>query len=180
MSSTSGGQGLGRLEKKGWWRLNAYWDWIRIWRKSMFNQHTFPGYQLCSRLWMGTCTMKCLIFVLFCFFVCLFVFRDRVSLYSPGCPGTHSVDQAGLELRDPPASVSQVLGSKVCTTTAWLKHLILRMYFVSNCKRNCLNYIYKITKSNLWWWNWWTDISTLRVADLFLEVPWGANKYTVY
>jgi hypothetical protein len=33
-------------------------------------------------------------------FVCLFVclFPDRVSLYSPGCPGTHSVDQAGLEL----------------------------------------------------------------------------------
>jgi hypothetical protein len=32
-------------------------------------------------------------------FVCLFVlfFRDRVSLCSPGCPGTHSVDQAGLE-----------------------------------------------------------------------------------
>jgi len=27
------------------------------------------------------------------------VFRDRVSLCSPGCPGTHSVDQAGLELR---------------------------------------------------------------------------------
>jgi hypothetical protein len=23
------------------------------------------------------------------------VFRDRVSLYSPGCPGTHSVDQSG-------------------------------------------------------------------------------------
>jgi hypothetical protein len=22
-------------------------------------------------------------------FVCLFVFRDRVSLCSPGCPGTH-------------------------------------------------------------------------------------------
>jgi hypothetical protein len=30
------------------------------------------------------------------------VFRDRVSLYSPGCPGTHFVDQAGLELRNPP------------------------------------------------------------------------------
>jgi hypothetical protein len=27
------------------------------------------------------------------------VFRDRVSLYSPGCPGTHFVDQAGLELK---------------------------------------------------------------------------------
>jgi hypothetical protein len=34
------------------------------------------------------------------------LFRDRVSLCSPGCPGTHSVDQAGLELRNPPASAS--------------------------------------------------------------------------
>ena len=34
----------------------------------------------------------------------LLVFRDRVSLCSPGCPGTHFVDQAGLELRNPPAS----------------------------------------------------------------------------
>jgi hypothetical protein len=32
------------------------------------------------------------------------VLQDRVSLCSPGCPGTHSVDQAGLELRDLPAS----------------------------------------------------------------------------
>jgi hypothetical protein len=32
------------------------------------------------------------------------VFRDRVPLCSPGCPGTHSVDQAGLELRNLPAS----------------------------------------------------------------------------
>jgi hypothetical protein len=31
-------------------------------------------------------------FVLFCFFI----FQDRVSLYSPGCPGTHFVDQTGL------------------------------------------------------------------------------------
>jgi hypothetical protein len=49
-------------------------------------------------------------------FWCL-VFRDRVSLGSPGCPGTHSVDQAGLELRNPPASASYVLGLKACTTT---------------------------------------------------------------
>jgi hypothetical protein len=46
------------------------------------------------------------------------VFRDRVSLCSPGCPGTHSVDQAGLELRNPLASASQVLGLKACATTA--------------------------------------------------------------
>ena len=45
-----------------------------------------------------------------------FVFRDRVSLYSPGCPETHSVDQAGLELRNQPASASRVLGLKPCTT----------------------------------------------------------------
>jgi hypothetical protein len=37
-------------------------------------------------------------------------FRDRVSLCGPGCPGTHSVDQAGLELTNPPASASPVLG----------------------------------------------------------------------
>jgi hypothetical protein len=48
---------------------------------------------------------------------CLFVFWDRVFLHSPGCPGTHSVDQAGLELRNPPASASQVLGLKACATT---------------------------------------------------------------
>jgi hypothetical protein len=56
----------------------------------------------------------CFLF-LFLFFV--FVFQDRVSLCSPGCPGTHFVDQAGLELRNPTASASQVLGLKACTTT---------------------------------------------------------------
>ncbi|GAB1298166.1 Isoleucine--tRNA ligase, cytoplasmic [Apodemus speciosus] len=39
-------------------------------------------------------------------------FGALVSLRSPGCPGTHSIDQAGLELRNPPASASQVLGLK--------------------------------------------------------------------
>lgn len=28
--------------------------------------------------------------------------QDRVSLCTPGCPVTHSVDQAAFELRDPP------------------------------------------------------------------------------
>jgi hypothetical protein len=55
--------------------------------------------------------------LLVCFvFVFLFFPRDRVSLCSPGCPGTHFVDQAGLELRNPPASASQVLELKVCAT----------------------------------------------------------------
>jgi hypothetical protein len=38
-------------------------------------------------------------------------------LCSPGCPGTHSVDQVGLQLRNLPASASQVLGLKACATT---------------------------------------------------------------
>jgi hypothetical protein len=58
-------------------------------------------------------------FLVFLFF-CFLVFRDRVSLCSPGCPGTHFVDQAGLKLRNPPASASQVLGLKACATTARL------------------------------------------------------------
>jgi hypothetical protein len=53
----------------------------------------------------------------FFFFFFFLVFQDRVSLYSSGCPGTHFVDQAGLELRNVPASASQVLGLKVCATT---------------------------------------------------------------
>jgi hypothetical protein len=71
------------------------------------------------------CYSQWVIFVVvvfcFCFYLGFFVcFGDRVSLCVPGCPGTHFVDQAGLELRNPPASASQVLGLKVCATTAWL------------------------------------------------------------
>jgi hypothetical protein len=79
------------------------------------------------------------------FFVCLFVlvlvvvvvvFQERVSLFRPGCPGTHSVDQAGLELRNLPASTFQVLGLKVCT--ALLAIHILRYYLSSLLKDVCL------------------------------------------
>jgi hypothetical protein len=50
---------------------------------------------------------------------CLFLFlRDRVSLCSPGYPGTHSVDQAGLQLWDSAAYTSQALGVKAWATTA--------------------------------------------------------------
>ena len=50
------------------------------------------------------------IFYFFNCFVCLFVFWDKVSLCSPGSLGICSIDQADLELRDPTASASQVLG----------------------------------------------------------------------
>jgi hypothetical protein len=58
-----------------------------------------------------------------CLLACLFVLdfvQDRLSLYTSGCPRTHSVDQAGLKCRNPPASASQVLGFKACTTTVCL------------------------------------------------------------
>jgi hypothetical protein len=58
----------------------------------------------------------CIVCLLAYFFFFL-VFQDRVSLCSHGSPGTHFVDQAGLELRKPPASASQVLGLKACATT---------------------------------------------------------------
>jgi hypothetical protein len=66
------------------------------------------------------------------FFVCFvlvwfgFGFFETVSLCSPGCPGTHFIDQAGLKLRNPPASASQVLGLKACATTARLQVSLVR------------------------------------------------------
>jgi hypothetical protein len=75
-------------------------------------------YLLVYYVWICGYLMKDQRIILFFFcFLFFLVFRDRVSLYSPGCPGTHSVDQAGLELRNPPASASRVLGLKACATT---------------------------------------------------------------
>jgi hypothetical protein len=67
----------------------------------------------------------CVCFV-FCFlFIFVFCFLDRVSLCSPDCPGTHSIDQVGHELRDLPASASQVLGLKACATITQHVHTVL-------------------------------------------------------
>ena len=57
-----------------------------------------------------------------------YFFQDRVSMFSPGCPETHSVDQAGLELKNPPASASQVLGLKVCLAFFFFFFLDLFIY----------------------------------------------------
>jgi hypothetical protein len=63
--------------------------------------------------------------------------RDRISLCSPGCPGTHFVDQAGLEFRNPPTSTSQVLG---------LNEL------GQHCLAQTLNEKKKYSESS---WTWW-------------------------
>jgi hypothetical protein len=54
------------------------------------------------------CVVKWEFIFWFLLFVCLFIclFQERVSLVTPGCPVTHSVDQAGLGLRNPPASAN--------------------------------------------------------------------------
>lgn len=52
-------------------------------------------------------------------------FSDRVFLCSPCYPGTLSVDQAGLELRDPPVSASHVLGLKACAITVQLMIVLI-------------------------------------------------------
>jgi hypothetical protein len=61
-----------------------------------------------------------------CVCVVLFCFLRQGFSVEPWSPGTPSVDQAGLELRNLPASASQVLELKVCTTTAWL---LLKLFF---------------------------------------------------
>ena len=60
------------------------------------------------------------------FFVC-FVSRDRIFtvVWEPVLE-LAIVDQAGLKLRDPSASASQVLGLKACATTAWWSQRFLK------------------------------------------------------
>jgi hypothetical protein len=96
----------------------------------------------CSSFWSDHNSkwvkVKCLNVLFFFFF-----FRDRVSLCSPGCPGTHSVDQAGLELRNPPASAFFVVVVKCTFKTFFFFFLLDRVsLYSSGCpgtqKSTCL------------------------------------------
>ena len=68
-----------------------------------------------------------------------FVFWDRISLCSPGYPGTSSIDQAGLKLRDPSASAIPELALKALTT--------MPSDFFFNCE-------FKTITQQLWNGNW--------------------------
>jgi hypothetical protein len=57
------------------------------------------------------------------FFV--FLLRFKVSPCSPDWPDPGYIDKAGLDLRDPPASVSQILGLKAHATTPSLAAVVL-------------------------------------------------------
>jgi hypothetical protein len=81
------------------------------------------------------CLFACLfVCLLVCLFVCLF---ETGFLYSPGCPGTHFVDQAGLELRNIPASASRVLELKACATTPNFMDKVLIELFLSKTYYCC-------------------------------------------
>jgi hypothetical protein len=98
------------------------------------------------------CFSNTFLFISFFFVSFCFCFRDRVSLCSPGCPGTHFANQAGLELRKLPAFASQVLELKACTTMhscyqAWFSFLITNKFgrplvFI------CVQLMERISKTN--------------------------------
>jgi hypothetical protein len=79
---------------------------------------SWPFLDMADMVWYRTpSTMASYIlfvFCLLCVYLFLFFFLDRISLCKSGCP----IDHAGLKLRDLPASTSQVLGLKVCASTA--------------------------------------------------------------
>jgi hypothetical protein len=89
----------------------------RLWKQRCKNAN-YSSLLFNTKEYLTSLNIVCVQFFCYCFFVLFgLAFRDRVSPCSPGCPGTHSVDQAGLEPRNSPASASQVLGLKACATT---------------------------------------------------------------
>jgi hypothetical protein len=90
---------------------------------------------------------SCFGFLLVCLFVCGFS-RQNFTLE---CPGTCSVDQTGLKLRDLPTSVSWVLGLKVGATTTWLYLLI---YFETGLPL-------------------WISLNSLKFTLSFQSAPWA-------
>jgi hypothetical protein len=87
----------------------------------------------------GTCPHMCSYIFKYKFFNFMF-FGHGFSIWS-GCPAMCSVDQAGLELSDPSASVFQVLGLKLNNNTLELPfnfiRKILRLRTTANNIRLC-------------------------------------------
>ena len=108
-------------------------------------KHTTAQSKLINGCWNGASKAVfffcCCCFVLF-FVFCFLFFPDRVSLCNPCCPGTHSVDQAGIELRNVTASATQVLGLKACATTPGWKVIFVSVYSV---QIKLLNNLYQLS-----------------------------------
>ena len=114
----------------------------------------------------------------------LMFFRDRVSLYSSGCPGTHFVDQAGLELRNLPVSASWVLGLKVCATmpnpTGVLMAKIHKQGWWDGSVGKSTRLFFQRSRIQIpattWWlttiWNkiWHPLLECLKIATVYLHI----------
>ena len=60
------------------------------------------------------------------------------SLYSPGCPGTHFVAQAGLELRAPPASAFLLAASEgACVVCGAVDRTVTLLMIVRSLQKTC-------------------------------------------
>ena len=81
------------------------------------------------------------------------VFGDSVSLCNrPGCPGTCSVDQVGLELRDLPSSASQVRGLRECSTTPSLFFILFLVLRQKSSAVAQLAICLRLLSAGLWVW----------------------------
>jgi hypothetical protein len=85
----------------------------------IFNIYTYTC--VCVNIYMCVCVCVCIYVCTYvyihthihtythmCVSLLFLFFRNRVSLCRPGCPGTCSVHQDGLKLRDLPTSASRV------------------------------------------------------------------------
>ena len=90
---------------------------MAVWQKSLMLMGDFLSVQHSPSLHLGKYWLHMGNFGYYVQSCIFFFFWDRVFLCSPGCPGTHSVDQVGLKLRNPPAFASRVLGLKAWATT---------------------------------------------------------------
>ena len=99
--------------------LQRIWVWCSLPTPSSSQSPVTPDPQstdsLLLLLWVPHSHPPHTLFI-FLFFYFFGFSRQGIALYSPGCPGTHFVNQAGFELRNPPGSASLVLGLKACAT----------------------------------------------------------------
>ena len=75
-----------------------------------------------------------LFFMVFFLFAC---FRDRVFLCSPDCPGTHSVDQTGLELKSACLCLLSA-GISMCHHCLWFLFMVFQDRITLCSPETCL------------------------------------------
>lgn len=102
--------------------VDIYWERVMAKTKQTPCFFLFLAYSLFLSLFFPFQVLlslfACLVFVSLFYVYVRGLFGDRISLCSSGSPGTHSEDQAGLELRHLPVSIFSVIGLKVYATTA--------------------------------------------------------------